>query len=222
MVPEWTSHMSIRITCRPIPPFVGNDLSRVRAAFASATPIRLGQAWRNTPERDFATGVVRTGSRRDSLLVFADLSDRDVFTQAKRHNDRFWEIGDTFEIFLQPEGQSAYVELHVTPNNLRLQLKFDRPPSVNEPDPFSKALITRPVFDSKTWTNPAGPGWCLLAEVPIDRLFGVKLPNSNWRFSFGRYDATRNREQPIISSSSKHSQPAFHRPDEWDRLYVLA
>ena len=213
--------MSIRITCRPLPAFVGNDLSRVRAAFTTATPMRLGQAWRNTPERDFAPGVVRTGSRGDTLLVFADLSDRDVFTQAKRHNDRFWEMGDTFEIFLQPEGQSGYVELHVTPNNLRLQLKFDRPPAAGDADPFARALITRQIFDSKTWPSSSGPGWSVLAEIPIDRLFGVKLANSNWRFSFGRYDATRNREQPVISSTSKHSQPAFHRPDEWDRLYVV-
>jgi hypothetical protein len=212
----------MHITCRPLSTPLSNDLSRVRDGFRSATPIRLGQAWRNTPERGFAPGVVRTGWRGDSLLVFADLTDRDVVTQAKRHNDRFWELGDTFEIFLQPEGQPGYVELHVTPNNLRLQLRFERPPSPDDPDSFAKALINRQVFDSKTWPNPSAPGWSVLSEIPMDRLFGVRLAGSHWRFSTGRYDAARSRELPVISSSSRHTLPAFHRPDEWDWLHVLS
>ena len=218
--------MAPAIDCRPLPRFARNDLTAVRAAFGGATPIPLGQAWLPTPEPGFAPGVVRTGWRENSLFVFADLSDIDVFTLAKRHNDRFWQLGDTFEIFLQPPGQEAYVELHVAPNNLRLQLRFAKPPTPKDTDPFASALIHDQVFESQTWAKPDTPGWSVFAEIPLMTLIerqglgpALALSSSTWRFSFSRYDATRGREQPVISSSSPHTKPAFHRPDEWRRLH---
>src|SRR5688572_20636186 len=214
------------IECRRLPVFAPHDLGSVRAAFSAATPIPLGQAWLAAPEKDFAPGIVRTGWREDSLLVFADLSDVDVFTLAKRHNDRFWELGDTFEIFLQPPGQGAYVELHVAPNNLRLQLRFAKPPAARDADLFASALIHDQVFDSQTWVKPDKRGWCVFAEIPLIALIEQQqlgpttaLPSSTWRFSFSRYDATRGREQAVISSSSPHTKPAFHRPHEWGELH---
>jgi hypothetical protein len=217
--------MSLTIDCRPLPHFASKDLASVRAVFSGATPIPLGQAWLPAPEPDFAPGIVRTGWRENSLIVFADLSDTDVFTLAKRHNDRFWELGDTFEIFLQPPGQDAYVELHVAPNNLRLQLRFDRPPAARDADRFTSALIHDQVFESQTWVKPDKQGWCVFAELPLMALIERQalgpptvLSSSTWRFSFSRYDATHGRETAVISSSSPHTKPAFHRPDEWGHL----
>ena len=214
------------IDCRPVPRFDRNDLASVRAAFAGAAPIPLGQAWLPLPEADFAPGIVRTGWRENSLFVFADLSDTDVVTQAKRHNDRFWELGDTFEIFLQPPGQEAYVELHVAPNNLRLQLRFAKPPTPKEADTFASALIHEQAFDSQTWVKPDKRGWIVFADIPLMTLIerqalgpATVLSSSTWRFSFGRYDATRGREHPVISSSSPHTKLAFHRPQEWGHLH---
>jgi hypothetical protein len=212
------------IECRPLPLFAPEDLARVREAFINATPIALGQAWLAAPEKDFSPGLVRTGWREGSLLVFAELTDADVFTKAQRHNDRFWELGDTFEMFLQPPGSPAYVELHVTPNNLRLQLRFEKPPSVQDIDPFVAALIHDQIFDSRTWAMPEGKGWCVFADVPAAAVgYGPgDLAPSTWRFSFSRYDATRGREHPVISSSSPHTVPAFHRPHEWGELRAMA
>lgn len=207
------------LDCGPLPAFAPHDLATVRAAFTNATPVSLGQAWLAVPEPDFAPGIVRTGWREHSLLVFADLSDADVFTLARRHNDRFWELGDTFEMFLQAPGRRTYVELHVAPNNLRLQLRFAKPPSARGADPFAEALIHDQVFNSETWIKPDMRGWCVFAEVPAVALFEQPaLASSTWRFSFGRYDATRGREHPVISSSSPHTRPAFHRPHEWGEI----
>ena len=207
------------IDCRPLPVFAPDNLASVRSAFKSATPIPLGQAWLETPERNFAPATVRTGWRRDSLLVFADLWDADVFTLAKGHNERFWELGDTFEIFLQPEGSSSYVELHVAPGNLRLQLRFEKAPTAQDPNPFEKALIRTSIFDSRTWADADRHGWQVFADIPAAAVGGsASLAGSTWRFSFSRYDATRGREHPVISSSSPHTQAAFHRPDEWGQL----
>ena len=208
------------IDCRPLPAFALDDPASVRAAFREATPVPFRQAWLETPERDFAPGTVRTGWREASLYVLADLFDVDVFTRAERHNERFWELGDTFEMFLQPAGSQTYVELHVAPNNRRLQLRFAKPPSAADRDPFAAALIDDQVFDSRTWVIPAEHGWRVFAHITAAAAGQASGPlaSSKWRFSFGRYDATRGRPEPVISSTSPHTVPAFHRPHEWGEL----
>ena len=205
--------------CRPLPPFALDDLASVRAAFRDATPIPLRQAWLKTPEQDFAPGSVRTGWREDSLFVLADLYDVDVFTRAEQHNERFWQLGDTFEIFLQPAPGRPYVELHVAPTNLRLQLRFAKPPSASDADPFGIALIHDQVYDSRTWVTAAEHGWRAFARIRA-AVVGHSGPQASaaWRVSFGRYDATRGRQEPVISSTSPHTVPAFHRPHEWSDL----
>ena len=69
--------------CLPLPAFDAGDFHAVRAAFRGAMPIPLTQAWLDQPEPDFAPGTVRTGWREDSLLVFAELVDDDIFTRAR-------------------------------------------------------------------------------------------------------------------------------------------
>ena len=202
-------------------------------------PSRSGRHGARRAEPDFAAGVVRTGWRGDTLLVFAELSDADIFTRAHAHNDRFWELGDTFELFLQPGPGPAYVEFHVTPTNLRLQLRFASPPSerpASSGDPFEVSLIRADAFHSQTWVNAGAREWCVLAQIPAASVAGMPvgvggvtsapapspLAGSSWRFSFSRYDYTRGREQPVISSTSRHSEPRFHRPHEWGVLQFVA
>jgi hypothetical protein len=219
------------IHCRPLPAFAGDDLAEVRAAFGDATPIPLQQAWLDAPEPDFAPATVRTGWRDDTFLVLADLTDADIVTRATRHSERFWELGDTFEMFLQPGDARAYAEFHVTPNNLRLHLRFEAPPSPRAGaavDPFGVSLAHADAFRSRTWVNTDAARWWVLAEIPVAVVAGLPagpmgaaprpLAGVTWRVSFSRYDYTRGRERPVISSSSPHSEPRFHRPDEWRRL----
>ncbi len=209
------------VDCRPLPFFEEADLAAAQRAFRDAAPIHLGQSWLPEPEPGFAPGVVRTGWRGDTLYVLARLFDTDIVTRARDHNERFWELGDTFEIFLQPLPGDSYVELHVTPNNLRLQLGFDAPPvPATDPDPFEAALLGSEVFRSWTFVDEGARVWHALAAVPSASVGGpAPLAGSNWRFSFGRYDAGRGRD-PIISSSSAHAAPRFHRPHEWGELCV--
>ena len=211
--------------CARLPPFDRTDLDDVRRAFAAATPVPLQQAWLAEPEAAFAPAVVRTGWRDDALLVFAELTDEDVFTAAADHNQRFWELGDTFEIFLRPTEQDAYVEFHVAPNNLCLQLRFPdagwlgRAPKA---DAFVQALMPAGAFASHAWIRVEAGEWCVLAEIPTasvcERARIRTLAGDEWRFSFSRYDGTRGREAPVISSTSPHAAPSFHRQQEWGTI----
>lgn len=211
------------IDCARLPIFDEADLEAVRAAFRQATPVVLRQAWLADTEAGFAPAVVRTGWRDDALLVFADLTDADIVSRAAAHNQRFWELGDTFELFLQPAGQTAYVELHVAPPNLRVHARFAGDADGTRPaaaDPFGAALRPPDAFGSRTWVRSDLGQWCVLAIVPAATVCGRPAPldGATWRFSFSRYDHTRGRAAPVISSSSPHAVPAFHRPHEWGVL----
>lgn len=215
--------MGPAVDCHPLPTFNSSELASVQKAFAGATAIHLGQSWLVKPDTGFAPAIVRTGWRHDALLVFAELSDVDIFTRAARHNDRFWELGDTFEMFLQPPGGTSYVELHVTPNNLRLQLRFPKPLATGDPDPFAAGSLPTPAFDSHTWVAQQHQKWFVFAQIAAASAGYTTGPlaPSTWRFSFSRYDATRDRQAPVISSSSPHIVPAFHRPHEWGTLHFV-
>ena len=156
--------MKLVIECPPLPDFGARDVEVVRAAFAGAEPCALGQAWCAELEPGFAPGQVRAGWRRDSLLVFAELTDHDVHSAATGINQRTWELGDTFEMFLRPDGQEEYFEFHVTPNNYRLQLRFPssealrRAQAANAIDEF---LLPGEVFN-------LGLGWSPTSRAPRD------------------------------------------------------
>ncbi len=168
-------------------------------------------------------GVVRTAWHGQHLYVLAELPDADITTTATAHGQRFWELGDTFEIFLRREGVASYVECHVTPNNHRLQLRFRSAPA-DDPalrvDPFDAAKIPGDGFSSRTWQREDGQGWIALAALPAS-LAGAadaSLAGSSWHFSFSRYDYTRGSSEPVLSSTSPHAAPSFHRQQEWGVL----
>jgi hypothetical protein len=184
----------------------------------------LQQAWLAKLERDFRPATVRTGWFGNSLRVFAELEDADIFTSATSHNQRMWELGDVLEIFLQPAGSPDYVELHVTPNNRRLQLRFPDTATLRRAQAnnfFDDLILSDGVFHSHTWTQPEKGRWYVHAEFPAALVCGHdRLPaEGEWRFSFSRYDYTRGRQEPVISSTSPHAQPDFHRREEWGTLF---
>ena len=211
------------LKCRELPVFEADNLDAMCKAFASATGCELRQAWRAEPEPEFAPAVVRTGWRGNSLLVFAELDDADIFSRATAHNQRMWELGDVLEIFLSPENSASYVEFHVTPNNYRLQLRFPDTATLRRAQAenrFEHLLLLDGVFHSGTWVLPENKKWFALAEIPAAVVGGVdkRIAGMRWKFSFSRYDSTRGRPAPVCSSTSPHAQLDFHRREDWGAL----
>lgn len=215
-----------QLNCRRLPAFDADNLEAVSAAFVMAGGCVMRQSWLEQPEPDFTQAVVRVGWRDDALLVFAELDDSDIFTRATTHNQRMWELGDVLEIFLSPENSASYVEFHVTPNNFRLQLRFPDTPTMRRAqseNKFDHLMLPDGVFVSRTWTQPETKQWFVLAEIPAAPVCGANksLPGTNWRFSFSRYDEVRGRPEPIISSTSPHAKPDFHRREEWGTMFFV-
>jgi len=207
--------------CIELPRFSLNTLAAVRRAFRDSTRIPLRQSWRPRPQAAFAPAVVSLGWRGNSLLVFAELTDRDIFTHAKKPNQRMWELGDVFEIFLCPVRQAAYYEFHVTPNNQWLQLRFGDSSVVKKlqkTNDFTSCVITKKVFHSWVWLRRKEQKWFVYAEIPATVICEHKSKRGPWLFSFGRYDYTRDRKAPVISSTSPHTKPNFHARHEWEKM----
>lgn len=196
------------LACRPLQEFDQSRLESVAEAFAGISPIPLGQAWLPAPEDGFLPAEVRAGRLGNRLLVFATLPDADIFTHATAPNQKTWELGDVFEIFLKPEDHPHYRELHVTPANIRTQLRF--PPKESDLE-----FLPDGIFESRVWV--ASGRWHVLASIPCAAITDRPEiePGERWRFSFCRYDAFRDGRKPVISSTSPHPVPKFHRPAEW-------
>jgi len=213
------------LSCSPLPAFEADNLRAAREAFEPAAIRSLRQGWLAEEEVDFAPALVRAGWRDAALWILADLTDRDISTSATDHNQRFWELGDVFEVFLRDDSAEAYVELQVTPNNHRLQLRYanraalDRARATGD---MSEALMPAGAFRSTTWIEPGR--WTVLAEVPASLVSRTSQPleRQRWRCSFSRYDYTRGRHEPVISSSSPHAEADFHRQEDWGFLIFEA
>lgn len=180
---------------------------RVLGPHTPAT-FELGQAWRETPQAELRRTLV-TATYRDGLLcVEADLEDEDVFNTATAHNQHTWETGDVFEIFVRRDDAERYVEVHVTPDNVKLHLQFDDFEHSARIDDIAEVAADPEAIESTAVRTPSG--WRATARVPIEAAPGDLL-----RVSFCRYDAARGRAEPVLSSSSPHPVLRFHRPWEW-------
>ena len=194
--------------CQILPSFDPENRDSLLAAFAGISPIEMGQAWLAAPEPDFLAAKVCVGRRGNSLIVSATMPDLDIFTKTTDANQRTWELGDVFEIFLKPEGEDFYRELHITPANTRTQLAIAAVGATGE-------FLPDGIFESHVWIESGH--WHVLAAVPTAVVTGRAeiSPGEKWCFSFCRYDAFRDGRQPILSSTSPHPVPKFHRPAEW-------
>jgi len=213
------------LSCRPVRHLDTHTLEDVRRAFRPFVSCPLQQSWQRKPSNAFAPASVWVAWCDHELFVYAELVDADVCTEASGPNQRLWELGDAFEIFLGENGDDAYVELQVSPNNQRLQLRYESQKALEyarRHNDLNAALTPREAFRSKVWIGSGE--WHVFAAIPAALVCGGRtpLPGSCWRYSFSRYDYTSGNGEPVISSSSPHARADFHRKHEWGHLYFKA
>lgn len=185
--------------------------------------LQLDQPWNFSQDADFRPGTVQIGWSAESFIVEADLVDDEIITRATEDNQPLWTLGDVFEIFLQIEGRSDYVELHIAPNNLRMHLhKPNAAGKVSAESPvlsIAEMLVSPPGFSSNV--TYSSHGWRIKATIPASVLgLHSYTSGTEMRASLCRYDAGRDRE-PVLSKTSAHPIASFHRPHEWKRLVLL-
>ena len=206
-------------------PFEESNWESVFTAFEHAPSLALGQAWREKPEENFRPGTVRIGWQPDALAILANLKDEAIFTAATGDNQHLWSLGDVFELFLRNLEREEYLELHVAPNGLRLQLRFPDTQAIQNlrsgENTLKDYMIDAPLFDFSIRT--VSGGWAIRARVPLtslgissERKSGIAL-----LASFSRYDYADEKSPPVLSSTSAHKELNYHRQQEWTRLDLV-
>ena len=218
------SHGGLVLVCKRVSPFETSNLECVRGAFRDVMPCPLRQCWQPEASPAFAPASVYTAWVGRALFVYAELVDADIHTQATGLNQRLWELGDAFEMFLGVQGEESYIEFQVAPNNQRLQLRYANRAAVEQAratGDMAHALIPGEAFHSRVWVQDDCSRWHVLATIPASAVCSANVPlvGSRWRFSFSRYDYTRGGGDPVISSTSPHAQADFHRQQEWGALH---
>jgi len=198
------------------------NLNAVRHAFADAPEMEMRQTWLPAPEKEFLPAKVQIGWREDRLLVFAELTSNGPYNQATMNNQLLWCLGDVLEIFLRDEEFDNYVEFHVSPNGLRLQLLFPgtsvfKQVSDNEKG-IEDLMSDRREFDFCNWVEDKN--WTICASIPSSLFLplGTALEGRKWRASFSRYDYSSPDGTPVLSSTSPHVELSFHRQQEWAHI----
>ena len=216
--------MSSELCCPRMNQPLPDDWQAVEAAFADADAVAMHQGWRTEPEPGLRPASVRCGWTAEALLVFAVLDDDDIFNPVEDFNTPAFQHGDVFEMFLRPAGQAAYYEFHVSPRNQRFQLRIPSAAAFAAPRAAAGVppawLVRDWQIGSRVQVDAAKGRWRVLATIPLARVAenGLPVAGKAWRFSFSRYDYTQGQAAPVLSSTSPHRQPSFHRQQEWGTL----
>jgi len=179
----------------------------------------LRQAWREQTECDFQPGWARVRWIGSSLSYDVVLAARSPRNRARRLNEPTWELGDVCEIFAESPGDSQYLEVHVTPENQRLQLRWTK----KTHDAFSagKMSLADAMESNPQWVESASEvssGYWRVAVLIPGRL--VKNGERKClRTAVCRYDCD-SPNGPVLSSTADLRQPCYHRLKEWNQIGV--
>lgn len=196
------------------------DWDGVERVFMNSKPVEFHQFWNEQQDQKFCGGEVRAGRCANGLWVYAALNDRDIFNDTSDRNSFFYQSGDVFEVFVKPELQDAYFEFHVGPANQQLQMRIPSASDFSNESTrdFASWKIDAPLLQSWTHVEPWMQRWRVLVFLPIAEIVEHPGQPQHWRISFSRYDYTRGDLRPVLSSTSPHKMPAFHRQAEWFRI----
>jgi hypothetical protein len=181
--------------------------------------VELGQAWRAAPEPGFNRGWGRIRWDEFGLHFEACFLQRAPSNRATGLNQRTWEMGDIAEFFLQETATGRYLELHVTPENQRLQLVWP----LGGLDRFraGAARLDDFLVTDPHWVRSAAQvqldHWTASAHVPFAGL-GLKASEQlpALRAAVCRYDRSLGPE--LLSSTARLTEPNYHRHSEWTEL----
>lgn len=161
------------------------------------------------------------------LWILAELQDVDIHNTAKKTNDPTWQMGDVFEIFLVTPGSERYLEFHVTPGNVHLQIVWPNFQTITELR--AKGLrafdymLEEPLLSSWVDVKQQNNQWTILAKVNANAITdnGPLKAGMVLKTSFSRYDRFQDSDQIIFSSTSPHKKINYHIQSDWKDFELL-
>jgi hypothetical protein len=203
----------------------GRTLPPIAAPAGSEGWLPLRQHW-DEGAAAMNPGWARLQTTKDHLVVETVFLGKRPRNRARRLNEVTHRLGDVAEIFLRADGANCYYELHVTPENQRLQLRW---PLAEFAEPTRRGSdLARFIIDDPDWaessTAVAEHGWCIRVMIPFRHLHtakGAPTADREWLVAVCRYDWSL-RDEPILSSTARLTQRHFHRWHEWHTLHCEA
>jgi hypothetical protein len=159
-----------------------------------------------------------------NLYVFVSVTDTDVFSPYKNHDDPLWKQ-DAVEMFIDADGnRQGYVELQVNPNNATFDSFFATTRAQPGDEKWDSNMVTsvkaRGTPDKEGDTDQ---GWDIEIAIPLAAVKGradqmqVRLPpqvGDRWRLNVVRVDARSGGGGPSASSWNRISYSDFHALDK--------
>ena len=197
------------------------------------TPARVDGQWtplvqhwvKGGTEPAFQPGWARISWNQDSLVYDIVLTGAGARNSATRTNELTYDLGDVCEVFVEAQGGNHYLELHITPENQRLQLHW--PLGGLDKVRAKQAKLDEFMVSNPDWvrttTQVGSDYWAAQAVVPA-ALLG--LPGNTLTAKTGlntavcRYDYTAQKK-PTLSSTAAFQELFFHRRAEWHNLVLL-
>lgn len=178
----------------------------------------LRQAW----TRPAASWPARAGWFRirwlpQGLVIHSLFLSPRARNQATALNQRTWELGEVAETFIEERDASPYLEVHVTPENHRLQLRF--PPGGIERLRAGSSTLDDFVINDEGWAQSAvrvEPGlWQSQLLLPAACFSPDFLQVGRvFKATFCRYDCA-DAGEPVLSATAPLAEPSYHRREDW-------
>ncbi len=186
----------------------------------------LQQSWASAgPVPGFQPGWARAGWLATHLVYDVVLLGATFRNAARKLNEPTWELGDVCEIFVEATGGPHYVEIHVTPENQRLQLRF--PPGAIAAVRRGECRLEQFMVGDPAWVSTAvrrtDGRWHVRVIIPASILGLTEFaPGISLRTAVCRYDYASGASAPLLSSTAPLSAPSFHQRDEWTPVKLAA
>jgi len=182
----------------------------------------LGQSWRaGTPEPNFQSGWARVRWHETGLHYETVFIGTDARNSARQLNQRTWELGDVGEIFLETQRGASYLELHITPENARLQLLWsaDGLARVRNKD----ASLAEFMIDHPGWvqsqTQVQSGFWSFQAYIPASRL-GLPCLQAGQLLHTAVCRYHCRGDHSVLSSTASLPLAFFHHREGWHALLL--
>ncbi len=167
--------------------------------------------------------IARLTWDEQNLYAFVTVTDSDVFSEYKNHDDPLWKA-DCVELFIDADGNKrGYVELQVNPNNATFDSWFAQGRAAKGDETWSSGMATAVAMrGTADKSGDTDQGWDVEIAIPWaavkgrDEGMGVIIPprvGDRWKLNLVRVDKKTGDKDPAVSSWNRITYGDFHALD---------
>ena len=178
--------------------------------------LELCQSWSNSMPQDAGTAYV--GHSKEGLRFYTHFEDSFQFTTATENNQRLFELGSVVEFFIVPEHSNTYWEIHLSPNNLIMDIKIPDNAKLLAHELNWDDLICH--SSQATYTVVCNEeSWATEITIPWKTFERAGIPTGEmWRFAVCRYNYRGDLEHLEYSATAPFTKLSYHQLPQYHQL----